>query len=106
MCGVISLGGGPCRMRLPDQLDQLALGELQIHAVGRARADRREMRDTATALRPRSLLEDEAELVAAVDAHATGGRDFPALALDVDDAARHGQAPDVAATGKIGRAHV
>src|ERR1041384_7553014 len=99
MGGVISLGGGPCRLRLPEQLDQLALGELQKRAVGRARADRREMRDTATALRPRPLYEDEAELVAAVDAHATGGRDFPALALDVDDAARHGQAPDVAATG-------
>src|ERR1044072_7018636 len=99
MCGVISLGGGPCRLRLPEQLDQLALGEVQKRAGGRARADRREMRETATGRGPRPLLEDAAELVGSLDAHATGGRDFPALALDVDDAARHGQAPDVAATG-------
>src|SRR5689334_15655732 len=91
MCGVVSLGRGPRRLRLAEQLERIALGALCGRAVGRAGTERREMRHTATALRPRPLLEDEAELVADVDRHAAGGIDLPPLTIDRQSAACHGR---------------
>src|SRR6266536_3231151 len=92
MCGVISLGGGPRRLRLAEQLEQVALGELRERALGRAGAERREMRHAAAALRPRPVLKDETELIAAVDRHAAGRIDLPPLAIDRQSAACHGGA--------------
>src|SRR5258708_1444272 len=92
MCGVIGLGGGPRRLRLAEQLEQLALGELREGAVGRAGAERREMRHAAAALWARPMLEDEAELIAAVDRHTSGGIDLPPFAIDRQSAACHGGA--------------
>src|SRR6266508_5531116 len=89
MCGVIDLGGGPRGLRLAEELDQLALGELGESTIGRAGAERRVVRDAAAALRPGPLLEDETELIAAIDRHATGGIHLPALALYCDRSAGH-----------------
>src|SRR5260370_22189470 len=81
MCGVIGLGGGPRRLRLAEQLEQLALGKLRERTVGRAGAERREMRHAAAAVRARPMLEDKTELIVAGDRHAPGGIDLPPLAI-------------------------
>src|SRR5258705_8507035 len=93
MCGVISLGGGPRRLQLAEQLEQVSLGELRERALGGAGAERREMRHAAAALRPRPELKDETELIAAVDRHAAGRIDLPPLAIDRQSAACHPAMP-------------
>src|SRR6267378_2239130 len=100
ICGVIGLGSGPRRLRLAEQLEQLALGELRERTLGRAGTERRVMRHAAAALRPRPLLEDETELIAAIDRHAAGRIDLPPRAIDRQSTACHGRyACEVAATG-------
>src|SRR5712691_5106412 len=103
MCGVLGLGGGPPRLRLAEQLEQLALGKLRKGALGRAGPERREVRDAAAALRSRAVLEDETELIAAIDGHAAGRIDLPPIAPHGQRASGHRPAPpyawDVVATG-------
>src|SRR6266545_2052027 len=89
MCGVIDLGGGPGGLRLAEQLQQFALGQLGERAIACASAERREMGDAAAALRPGPVLVDETELIAAVHRHAAGGIHLPALALYCDRSAGH-----------------
>src|SRR6266480_3759791 len=89
MCGVIGLGGGPRGLRLAEQLQQLALRELGERAIACASAERREMGHAAAALRPGAVLEDEAELIPAIDRHAAGGIHLPAVAFYCDRSAGH-----------------
>src|SRR6266446_10758774 len=89
MCGVIGLGRGPRRLRLAEQLEQLARGQLRKGAVGRAGPDRREVRDAAAALRSRAVLEDETELIAAIDGDAAGRIDLPPIAFHCQRASGH-----------------
>src|SRR6267143_1904660 len=51
MCGVIGLGRGPRGLRLAEQLQQLAIGELGEGTLGGAGAERREVRDVTWPLR-------------------------------------------------------
>src|SRR5258706_1765433 len=100
MCGVISLGCRPRRLRLAEQFEQLALGELREGALGRAGTERRVMRHAAAAPWPRPLLEDETELIAAIHRHAAGRIDLPPLAIDRQSTACHGRyACEVVGTG-------
>src|SRR5216683_1603406 len=100
MCGVVDLGGGPRRLRLAEQLEQLALGELGEGAIGRASPQRRKVRHAAAALRPGALLEDETELIPPVHGHAPRGIHLPAVAVHGQSASRHERyACDVVVTG-------
>src|SRR5213593_4665744 len=99
MCGVIDLGGSPGRLRLAEQLQQLALGELQEGTVRRAGAERREVRHPTAALWAGAVLEDQAELIAAVDGHSARGVHLPAVAIHSQRASSHARyACDVVAT--------
>src|SRR6266550_4106115 len=77
MCRVIDLRRGPGGLRLAEQVEQLALGELAESALWRAGPDGREVCDAAAPLGPGAVFEDEAELIAAVPSHADGGKHFP-----------------------------
>src|SRR2546428_8724405 len=100
MCGVVDLGGGPRRLRLTEQIEQLALGELGEGAIGRASPERREARDAAAALRPSPLLEDETELIPPVHGQAARGIDLPTVGVHGQSASRHERyACDVVVTG-------
>src|SRR5213593_2732629 len=90
MCGVIGLGRGPRRLRLAEQLEQLAVRQLRERTFRRPGAERRIMGDAPAPLRSRALLEDQGELVAAVHRHAAGGKDLPAFIVYRQDAAGHG----------------
>src|SRR5206468_6704591 len=90
MCRVIDLGRGPGGLRLAEQVEQLAVGELAERALLRAGPDGREVGDAPAPLGPGAVFEDEAELIAAVHSHAAGGKHLPALALDGHDATCHG----------------
>src|SRR5919197_4260675 len=98
MCGVIDLGRGPGRLRLAEQLEELAIRQLAERLRGDPRAQRREMRHAAAPARTRPVLEDESKLVAAVHGYAAGRIYLPALALHGHDATSHGYACDVVAT--------
>src|SRR6266550_7554361 len=113
MCGVMDLGGGPRRLRLAEQLQQLAVGELQEGTVRRAGAERREVRHPTATLRAGPVLEDQAELIAAVDGHPARGVNLPALAVYLDGASGHGLClrrggdgnltPQLPRVGRVGR---
>src|SRR5216117_1466348 len=72
-----TLRRGPGRLRLPEQLDELSLGELGQRGVGTAVADRRVAREATAPLGTGPLLEDHAELVAVVHGHASRGGYLP-----------------------------
>src|SRR5206468_7357569 len=80
----------PRRLRLAEQLKQLAVRQLCEGTVRRPSAEWRIVRDAPTPLRSRPLLEDEAELIAAIHRPAAGGTDLPAIAVYRQDAAGHG----------------
>src|SRR5580765_4271711 len=86
MCGVVDLGRRPRRLRLAEQLEQLALGQLREGGLLRAGSAGRIVRHAADALRARPALEDQAELVPAVHRHTASRVDLPALAIDRQDA--------------------
>src|SRR2546427_12850551 len=90
MCGVINLGGGPRRLRLAEQLQQLAVGELQEGTIRRAGAERREVRHPTAAVEARAVLEYQTELIATVDGHPARGVGLPALPVVLDGASCHG----------------
>src|SRR5258705_5602177 len=82
MWGVGDLGSGPGRLRLLEELEQRAIGQLEKGAIRPPGSEGREVRDAVTALRPRAALEYQPELVTAVDGHTTGGVHLPACAVD------------------------
>src|SRR6266516_940685 len=84
---------GPGRLRLPEQLHQLPLGELGQGGVGTAAAHRRVAREATTPLGTGPLLEDHAELVAVVHGHASRGGYLPRPPVHDDRSPRHGPSP-------------
>src|SRR5207244_481986 len=76
-----TLRRGPGRLRLPEQLHQLSLGELSERRVGTTAAHRRVAREATPPLRAGPLLEHQAKLVAVVHRHAPRRRHLPRLAV-------------------------
>src|SRR6266540_4582256 len=88
-CAVCRLRRRPRGLGLAEQREELALGELRQRAVGRPVAHRGIPCHAPLGLRPGAQLEEQGELVAAVDRHAARGSDLPRLAVYYDRAPGH-----------------
>src|ERR1700740_3293322 len=99
MCGVIDLGGGPRGLRLLEQLEHVAVRQLDERTIGRTGTHGGVMCDAAIALGAGAALEDQSELIATIHRDTPGRRHLPALAVDDERASCHRYACDVVATG-------
>src|SRR5438094_729458 len=86
-----TLRRGPGRLGLPEQVDELPLGELSQRGVGTATAHGRVAAEATAALGAGPLLEHHAELVAVVHRHAPRRGHLPRLPVDDDRPPRHGR---------------
>src|SRR6267143_4614520 len=83
----------PGRLRLPEQLDQLPLGQLRQRRVGTAAAHGRVAGKATSPFGTGPLLEHHAELVVVVHGHAPRRGHLPGLAVHHDRPPRHRRSP-------------
>src|SRR5262245_48786194 len=76
-CAVGALRRGPRGLRLAEQVEQFAFGQLAQRGVGVPGADGRESREAAATGGAGAALEDDAELILPVHGVVAGGRDLP-----------------------------
>src|SRR5260370_13731861 len=94
---VRALRGGPGRLGVTEQIQERSLTQLGEGSVRAAVADRRIAGVAPLAVRPGAELEQETELILAVNRHAAGRGYLPGLAVNDDSPLRHAHASAAAA---------